>query len=53
VRTRAFDVALELSHLLIVMKAATWNHDLPCGALCARTAIGCEQQPMFVVVSTE
>jgi hypothetical protein len=35
------------------MKAATWILDGTCGALGARTAIGCDQQPMFVVDSTD
>jgi hypothetical protein len=33
------------------MKAATWNLGLPRD--CTRAGIDCEQQPMFVVVSTE
>jgi hypothetical protein len=56
---RRIDATRILSHLLIVMKAATWNHD---GAISAcatanagRTGIACERasQPMFVVDSTE
>jgi hypothetical protein len=49
-RLAMFDAGQKLSHLLRVMKAATWNLDGT--RVCARALIGCNQ-PMFVVDSTD